>query len=303
MYSKILKAVSAVAVVGLVVYLVTSCKMVSTAEKEKAKPAATAEIDTTSLIKEVKDTYVCPRINMTITEAEDEGALCPEGKKMLDYAQKMASGGMEKADIIYIVKNHANQGRSLVADTGARSCSESGKLKLDFYIMSYCPYGVRYVLGTLQPMIKDMGAALDYEPYYIMQKTGDKLEAMHGQKEVDENLRQICVRDKWSRAKWDEYVDCFSNEVFMKQNSPEAKDWKFCANKVGIKPEELSKCASTEGPSLAEKDLKMSMQNGASGSPTAIFNCNKQIVGAIPYEQVKPKLCKMISGKAPAACI
>lgn len=255
-----------------------------------------------SIIASFKEAYICPKINVSMAEAEAEGALCPQGRKLLGMVEKMAEAGVEKNDVIHLVNNYKIQGRSMVNDNGNVACIDDDTLKNEFFIMSYCPYGVRYVDSVLHPMIDDLGSSLDWTPYYIMQKNGGKLSAMHGQKEVDENLRQICVRDKWGADMWLSYMDCFSSEIYAKSRGGNPKSWQYCAEQAGIPADELQTCFDEEAAQLAEKDLKLSSNYGARGSPTAVFNCNKNIVGAIPYDNIKPHLCKMYEGDAPATC-
>ncbi len=263
---------------------------------------ADTKINEDAVIKKVKEKYVCPKINISMAEAEAEGALCPQGDKVIGLVKKMISGSMSENDILYIVDNYKIQGRSLVSDNGNLACIVKDKLKNDFFIMSYCPYGVRYVSSVLRPMIDDFGGTLDWTPYYIMQKNGDKFTSMHGQKEVDEDMRQICIRDKWGIDMWLNYMDCYSTEIYGKSKSGNAKSWQYCAEQAGIPTDKLQTCFAEEAAQLAEKDLKLARDYGARGSPTSVYNCNKNIVGAVPYDNIKSKLCKMYSGDAPDAC-
>jgi hypothetical protein len=126
---------------------------------------------------------------------------------------------------------------------------------------------------------------------------------MHGQQEVDEDLRQICIREKWGTEKWLAYMGCFSAEIYAKAKTGNAKDWKYCATQAGIPAAELQTCFVKEATGFAQKDMQMARMYGASGSPTAVYNCNKNIVGAMPYEMIKTHLCGMFAkGKMPANC-
>jgi predicted small secreted protein len=253
-----------------------------------------------SVLDEVKDIYVCKQNQMYISESEEVGAICPDGSKVLDWVEKMIDDGWTREDILELVQN-LQMGRPMAQANGQPECAQDGALKVEGFIMSYCPYGVRWVTDTLDPMINNMGNALDYMPYFIMQKTPEGvLSAMHGQKEVDENLRMICIRDKWSVDKWHEYTQCFAKEIFNNREAP--KDWTFCAKQVGIDPAAVEKCFKNEAAALAEKDVQLVMKYGAGASPTAVYNCNKNIVGAIPFQNIKSTLCRMIPDPKPEAC-
>jgi hypothetical protein len=279
-------------------------------EKNKATEAGTAKSDSSktrgdvdAIIDKVKKKYVCPQINITMEEAEAQGALCPKGNELVDMVRRILEGNASEGDVMNLVENYRIQGQSLVQSTGQPVCESKGKLNLDLFIMSYCPYGVRYIDTTLRPMISDLGDSLNWTPYYILNKNGDKIESMHGQKEVDESLRQICIREKWGREAWLKYMGCFATEIFAKAQSGGAKDWGYCAKQAGINQTELQTCFDKDAKTMAEKDIQISSKFGAGGSPTAIYNCGKRIVGAIPYQNIKTSVCKMYSSDAPGVCM
>lgn len=272
------------------------------AATEKKQPARAGKDE---IVAKAKSMYICPNLNVSMAEAEKKGGLCPEGEKIMGLVEKMIAGNMDPKDIYYLVENYRIQGRSMVSDNGQPACAAAdGKLKLDFFIMSYCPFGVKFVDTALRPMVADIGESMDWKPYYILDQGPDgKLASMHGQQEVDEDMRQICIREKQGMQKWLDYMSCYSPEVYAKAKSGDAKDWKFCAAKAGLDAGEIQSCSQKEAPEMAKKDIEMSRMYGANGSPTAVYNCSKNIVGAMPYESIKSHICDMFAkGKAPARC-
>jgi hypothetical protein len=306
MNKNFIKAIVLALILGGTVYYLMSCsnavEPIKTAKADQ-KTAQKAAVDKESIHKKVKETFVCPKLDMTIEDAEAQGALCPEGRAMLDKVDRMIEGKVTEDDIMDLVANYRNQGRSLVTKLGTPACDENGKLKMDVYIMSYCPFGVRFVDGILNPMVSDLGDSLDWTPYYILYDKGNgQLDSMHGEQEVQEDLRQICIREKWGTKTWLAYMNCFSTEIFAKQKGGGAASWDFCAKKAGINSADLQKCYDNDAKTLAKKDIDMARNYGANGSPTAVYNCSKSIVGAIPYDRIKPAICKMYTGTKPQAC-
>ena len=234
--------------------------------------------DKADIIKLVKDKYVCLSNNMYLSESEELGAVCPDGAKVLELLDRMLCGGWPKEDILALV-NNMKMGRPLVQQNGQKACAlPNGKLKLDFFIMSYCPYGVRYVTDALTPMLDELGGDIEYTPYYIVGKnpgTGE-LNALHGQKELDENLRQVCIREKLGIGAWKNYFDCFAKEVYGNREAP--KDWTYCADQAKINVKDVQACFDTEAKSMIEKDIQLSQAAGAQASPTAVYNCGSNIV-------------------------
>ena len=252
------------------------------------------------IIAEVKDIYVCKQNGMYLSDSDAAGALCPDGARVLKWVSRMISDGWERQEILDLVSS-LQMGQPLMRKTGQPACDEPGRLKADFFIMSYCPFGVKYVTEVLMPMLTDMGDAVDFTPYFIMGKNADgTLSAMHGQKEVDENLRMICLREKWGMDKWLAYTACFAMDIYGNRNAP--KDWKYCADKAEINVGELEACFKNDAVALADKDIEMSIKYRAQGSPTAVYNCSGMIVGAIPYQQIKKDLCRLDKDKKIAAC-
>ncbi len=269
---------------------------------QSASASAQQPLDEAKIIKKIKEFFICPNNGSTIAESEADGTSCPGGDYAIGVVKRIINGTVTESDIITIARQFP-QGKSLLTDLGTPACAKEGKLQLEFFIMSYCPYGVRYVDGVLNAMANDLGDNLDWTPYYILDRDEKgKLTSMHGQTEVDEDLRGICIREKFGRSKWLSYMNCFSREIFSKRNAPDAKEWKYCAIQAEMNPDDIETCFKNEADKLAEKDMRLSATYSANGSPTAVYNCSKQIVGAIPYKDIKTQICKQIPGTKPDAC-
>src|SRR4051812_40184491 len=63
----------------------------------------------------------------------------------------------------------------------ARSVEKAAKL--EFFIMSKCPYGVQVEKGVA-PILAKLGGNVDFHLAFIGQKQGDQLSSMHGPGEV-----------------------------------------------------------------------------------------------------------------------
>ena len=100
-----------------------------------------------------------------------------------------------------------------IADaTGADSGSEEGqeatptnvkktdKPEVELFVMTHCPYGTQMEKGIL-PAIAALGKKVDFEI-----KFNDY--AMHGEKELDESLKQYCIQEE-QESKYAEYLTCF----------------------------------------------------------------------------------------------
>lgn len=86
------------------------------------------------------------------------------------------------------------------APAGAKEIPKSDKPVVKLFVMSYCPYGTQIEKGIL-PVIKTLGSKIDYTLEFVNY-------AMHGDKEIAENLVQYCIQ-KNEPAKLSNYLTCF----------------------------------------------------------------------------------------------
>lgn len=118
----------------------------------------------------------------------------------------------------------AEQGNSENSGQGTvQSVTKKDKPVVELFVMSYCPYGLQMEKGIL-PAADLLGSKINFQLKFV-----DYI--MHGQKEVDENLRQYCIQEK-EPAKLSAYLDCFT-----KQDNASS-----CLASVKIDASSLSSC-------------------------------------------------------------
>jgi len=264
----------------------------------------------------LRDRIICPTDGLTINQCAKFNPDCPSGKKIMAVIDRMIKEGWGQKDIEDAVSLFA-QGRPVPIETVANSqpCpGPGGNLRLDFFIMSQCPYGFRFIDGALSEMLRDFGGVLDWEPHFILSHDGGKFSSLHGQPEVDEDTRQVCIYKTWGKDKWLIYVRCYE------------KGWLPCAQRQGqatpaemaqcylnaanacvkeskIPEGELDVCMKTRAEDFLLQDIALSGKYGANGSPTAVYNCQKKVGGAYPLVFVKPYICELFPpDKLPSAC-
>jgi len=67
--------------------------------------------------------------------------------------------------------------------------------------MSYCPYGTQIEKGII-PVVKTLGDKIDFQLKYVNY-------AMHGEKEIKEQLNQYCIEKEYSKDDLLSYLECF----------------------------------------------------------------------------------------------
>ncbi|MCK4525587.1 MAG: hypothetical protein KAU07_04055 [Candidatus Andersenbacteria bacterium] len=78
--------------------------------------------------------------------------------------------------------------------------SKNDKPIVEIFVMSHCPYGTQIEKGIL-PVLETLGDKIDFELKFCDY-------AMHSKKELDEQLRQHCIKTE-EPAKFISYLQCF----------------------------------------------------------------------------------------------
>ncbi|HEY3448317.1 MAG TPA: hypothetical protein VGK67_18315 [Myxococcales bacterium] len=164
------------------------------------------------------------------------------------------------------------------------ACRKEMPKKLELFVMSQCPYGTR-ALDSMKEVLDAFDNKIDFQVHYIGGGTAaTKLTSMHGDAEVDEDIRELCAAKHYNKSfKWMDYVLCRNKDI-------RSTDWKQCATN-GIDAKVIEKCfTGDEGKKLLEEDFKVATGLGIGASPTWIAN-GKNEFSAAGAESIKKALC------------
>jgi glutaredoxin len=150
------------------------------------------------------------------------------------------------------------------------------KPQIDFYVMSYCPYG-NMAEEAIEPVYKLLGDKADFNPHYVIYSNYNgggaqycidpesKYCSMHGVQEMRQGLRELCV-DKHIGIK--EYFR-FVLEMNKKCNYQNADScWENVAKGLGLDVVKIKSCEANEWDSILSKELALNQALGVRGSPT-----------------------------------
>lgn len=168
--------------------------------------------------------------------------------------------------------------------TESMICRPTKAKKLDMFVMSQCPYGAKAMIAAKQFTDHFKGeVALDV--HFIGDERGGQLTSMHGQAEVDEDIREHCAAKLYSKNhQFMRYLACRSHDY----QSPE---WKQCASDSGMDPNAIQKCFDGEGKAGLGKSFALSSSLGIASSPTFLVN-NKRQFNAIAASQIQKEYCQ-----------
>lgn len=169
---------------------------------------------------------------------------------------------------------------------GQAECREDKPKQLDVFVMSQCPFGVK-ALNALPEVIQAFAEdGITVNINFIANENPDgTFKALHGQPEVDENIRELCaIKHYPENHKYMEYILCRNKDI---RNA----DWKACATN-GIDPVVIEKCfMEGEGKALHSENIKIANGLEIGASPTWLAN-NKYKFSGIAPEQIKAQFCQ-----------
>lgn len=137
---------------------------------------------------------------------------------------------------------------------------------LEAYIVSMCPFGLQMQRMMDNAIANVPSLADSIKVRYMGSIVNGVITAMHGDKEAQENLRQICIREEQKDRYWP-YVSCYIKKG----------DVASCQVSEKVDVVKLNSCVSdgNRGLAYAKEDFDLNSKYGIQGSPTLILNGQK----------------------------
>lgn len=142
---------------------------------------------------------------------------------------------------------------------------------VELFAMSYCPYGTQMEKAIL-PVVETLGDSIDFDLQF-----NDYL--MHGEKELDENLRQHCIEQEQA-SKLTPYLNCFlaseDTENCLDETEVDKGALESCIeetdNEYGLTEKFDDEDAYQNGYPPFDVNKEANEEYSVSGSPTLIVN-------------------------------
>ncbi|MBI4812592.1 thioredoxin domain-containing protein [Candidatus Falkowbacteria bacterium] len=242
----------------------------------------------------------------TVKEVVLEGGLykltvkLPNGKEIISYITKDGKKFFPEAMDVKKEEGDAGKTTSDNKDRSVKVSAKKDKPEVELFVMSHCPYGTQIEKGIL-PVLEALGGKIDFKLKFVDY-------AMHGEKELKEELRQYCV-GKNEPDKLLDYLKCFLKEgddqSCVKETSVDTAKLNSCAAetdnqfKVMANFKDKSKWAGGSFPpfDIYKADNK---KYGVQGSPTLIIN-GEQIQADRDSASLLAAICGGFNNK-PAEC-
>ena len=170
-------------------------------------------------------------------------------------------------------------------------CRKEEPNSLEVFVMSECPYGVRGLDAMKEVLenFKKAGSKINFKVNFIGDGDAAKLTSMHGQSEVDEDIREACaIKHYPTDFKYMDYIWCRNKNI--------KGDWKACTGEeTGIDEKTIQTCFEGEGKQITADSFAYAKSLGFGASPTWLANGKHKFSGVDP-ETIKSNLCKHNEG-------
>jgi len=234
------------------------------------------------------------RLKVTLNSGQEvESAITADGKYFYPQAINVEEYKKEidaKADQTNSTNNNSDS-----------SVPQTDLPKVELFVMSHCPYGTQMEKGIL-PVAKALGANIDFQIKFVDY-------AMHGEKEVREEMRQYCI-DKNEPSKYFNYLDCFlasgDFESCLTTANIDKSKLNSCQDEVDVQYKILSQYNNQDswGSSFPPFDIfkEENQKYGVSGSPTLVIN-GKTVNANRDASSLAKVICDAFTAdKKPSAC-
>jgi len=155
----------------------------------------------------------------------------------------------------------------LTPEQACANMTKSDKPLLEVFVVSQCPFGLQ-MQRIMEEIVSKLPQTEDHlKVRYIGSVSNNTITSMHGDKEAQENLRQICIREEQPDKYWD-YVKDYIKEGESTE----------CLKSSAIDENKLNACIkdSSRGLAYAQKDFDRANEFSITGSPTLIMG-NKMV--------------------------
>jgi len=306
-----MKKIVVLSVVVLAVILTSGCNLKDTLSKKSKSAKAISQEEAKEKIENfIQGNLLAAGVEFSIEDISEENGL---------YKMKIvvsANGQEQKVDS-YISKDGklffpsgaididemTEQAQKLKAAAEEAKIAEqkeipkNAKPEVDLYVMSFCPFGNK-AEDTMKPVYELLKNKINFNIHYIVQSDGDKIHSLHGEKEVIQNEREVCVLKNYGMDKW------FGFSSYVNTNcGSDGACWEAAAKNLGVSVEKIKNCVSVEGVSLMKAEAKISTEAGASSSPAMKINgvSTRVVYQYGNAEEYKKAICDSFE-KMPVEC-
>lgn len=199
-------------------------------------------------IKEVVEEAGLYKIVVNLPDGQEiDSYLSMDGKKFFPQVMDIEETEAKTAD--------TSNGAEAQQQKGLSDITKTEKPVVEAFIMSHCPYGTQIEKGLI-PVMKTLGEKADIQIKFVSY-------AMHGEKELDEQLRQHCIQEEQT-DKFLPYLECFLED----------DNYERCLAETNINTRTMATCVVATDKEYKVKEL-FADKSTWSGGRYPQFNIHK----------------------------
>ncbi|MEM4756400.1 MAG: DsbA family protein, partial [Candidatus Woesearchaeota archaeon] len=177
--------------------------------------------------------------------------------------------------------------------------------QIDFFVMSYCPFG-NQAEELLKPVYDKLKGKAKFNPRYVIYNSGqgcltdekgNKYCSLHGGVELNQNLRELCVYELYGEGAWFDFA-IKMNTACNDKNADTC--WTPVAQSLGYDVDAITACFEKNKLEYVKKDFTLNQLLGVQGSPT-IFIDGVEYQGPRSAQGYMIALCNAFKQK-PSEC-
>ena len=228
------------------------------------------EAGTTAKVKSIEDSGNLYNVKLDIGGREYDSYITKDGKLLFPSSVNLE------------VKAEPQQ--QAQPQEPPKNMQKSDKPKVELFVMSHCPFGTQAEKGIL-PVVDLLGDKIDFDVKFVNY-------AMHGEKEVYEELNQYCIETEQT-DKYLPYLKCFL----------EAGDGESCLAKAGIDKSKLETCTESADKKfkITENFKDQSTWSGGRYPPMLMFGAENEEYGVRGSPTLVINGAQVNSARSPAA--
>lgn len=244
----------------IIATLLLSLVLTGCIKKSDENPAISLEEAKVKVIDFINNNLMQPGSEVTAKEITEEGELykivvaMSNGQEIISYVTKDGEKFFPQVFEMNETEEQAQADAPAPAATVA-DVPKAEMAKVELFVMSHCPYGTQMEKGIL-PVLEALGDKVDFELKFCDY-------AMHGEKEIDEQLNQHCIQEN-EPEKLFAYLTCFL----------EADEGEKCLSETGINMTRLNSCVAATDDEYQVSALFADQSTWKSGRFPQ-FNVNK----------------------------
>lgn len=185
---------------------------------------------------------------------------------------------------------------------------DDNRPQIDFFVMSYCPYG-NQAEEAIAPVYEALAGLADFNPRYVLYANyrgggeqfcideQSKYCSMHGIGELNQNLRELCVLELDGEQAYFDFTLAM-NDACTADNADEC--WTEVAEGLDLDTAAIESCFNDRALEMAAEQSRLNEVYGVTGSPTVFIDAQKYS-GARTPEGYMSALCAAFD-EPPAAC-